>query len=249
MTVAQGNMRCQNCGSIKQGISAAPPNKSYKSSGFIENRIFLPATPVTSSSNSTSNIKSKLTLTLDAGMHSVDLSPFKRFCSSAPYQEWLTTPGPNYYKLLAYLTKQLPTGSIVADLGTNYGNSAIAMASNEKIKVLTYDLTDLVNVYKLLPNISFRQKDCIQVVDEYINCPLIFLDIDPHDGIQEMRLMEVLLQKNFKGLMLCDDIHHIPMQPFWNSIKLKKIDLTGWGHGTGTGAVIFDETEVNLIVE
>jgi hypothetical protein len=54
---------------------------------------------------------------------------------------------------------------------------------------MTFDINDRVGsqngrkTYKDLPNIDFYLGDCLKFVDYYINCPLIFLDIDPHEEI------------------------------------------------------------------
>ena len=54
---------------------------------------------------------------------------------------------------------------------------------------------------------------------------------------------------NYAGMVLCDDIHiSQDMKNFWNDVPLKKIDVTKYGHVTGTGIIVFDPTVVDVIV-
>jgi hypothetical protein len=56
--------------------------------------------------------------------------------------------------------------------------------------------------------------------------------------------MEAVLLDNFStvgikegALLLFDDIRVVPMFPIWRRIALPKIDLTSFGHWSGTGLV------------
>jgi hypothetical protein len=79
----------------------------------------------------------------------------------------------------------------------------------------------------------------LDVCHEY---PFIFIDVDPHDGIQETKMIQKLVDKKYKGYVLLDDIHlNQAMQNFWDSIPVtvRKVDLTEIGHWSGTGLLIF----------
>ena len=166
--------------------------------------------------------------------------------------------GREHYKLLSYLSKQLPEGTQVADIGTCAGHSAMALVANPKIRVVTYDIEDHFRKFTHLfadkltmkdhPQIEFRLANCLFPVEMHFlrKTPLIFLDVDPHDGIQEEHIIQSLKDYGFKGIVLCDDIHLNPAMENWWQNKIpagiKKLDLTAYGHFTGTGALIFDES-------
>src|SRR5512146_1460408 len=144
-------------------------------------------------------------LRVDSGVHAVDLAPLAGHTPS-PY---LTLPaGQEHYKLLAYLSGQLPPGSLVADLGTLQAASAVALANNPCVRVRSYDLALQPQVVAQckMPNVEFTEADCVDCVADYIDAALIMLDVDPHDGKQERKLCDYLVCHNFRGLLICDDI-------------------------------------------
>ena len=192
---------------------------------------------------------SLMVLKIDPNYGKIDLEIYAKYVSWTGHNYF--SQGVNYYRLLAYLSSQLPPGSLVVDLGTNLGHSAIALASNSSIKVLTYDIVDLVpksviSSYRALSNIQSIIADGCKDVEHYLEAKLIFLDVDPHDGIQESNFFALLTKQKFRGIVVLDDIHHPPMKPFWNSITQKKYDISYYGHGTGTGLAVFDPTQIDV---
>ncbi len=82
--------------------------------------------------------------------------------------------------------------------------------------------------------------DCVNNMDEIVKSDFIVLDIDPHDGIEETRILEALEKNNYKGIVLLDDINLNPgMKNFWK-------DITEYGHWSGTGIVIFDSNRFDI---
>jgi len=83
--------------------------------------------------------------------------------------------------------------------------------------------------------VNFGKKEFLQVL-------LFFLDIDPHEGKDEYVFYEWLRDNNYKGVLICDDIHHFEAMRnnFWSKIPNEfKTDLTSQGHWSGTGKVQF----------
>jgi hypothetical protein len=78
---------------------------------------------------------------------------------------------------------------------------------------------------------------------------IIFIDVDPHDGVQERKMISKLIDMNFNGILLLDDIHLNPeMQSFWDWIPVgRKVDLTSFGHFSGTGAVLFGDSDLKIL--
>lgn len=195
---------------------------------------------------------------ISSDIYKVDLTRLKRYIDWCPdYANYfMAGVGREHYNLLAHLTSQLPDGSTVVDIGTLNGSSALALSSNPNIKVISYDIVnnlpdpDKANSILHVPNIEYRLKDGIQDMKEYIDtAPLIFLDVDPHDGVQEKRFFELLIENNYKGIVVCDDIHlNADMDALWDWIPKPKIDVTKYGHWSGTGIVLFDTTVEILLV-
>ncbi len=172
------------------------------------------------------------------------------FCPQ--YQEYFRkSPGVEHYRLLESLVKNRH-GGIVVDVGTLYGSSALALSSNPRVEVWTYDIVNHIPEsarIRHIPNISFRIMNGIQAVADFAHkTDLIVLDIDPHDGIQEPQFFEALRMHGYRGIVVCDDIHLNPrMEAWWQSIILPKADLTSLGHSTGTGIISFSsEKDVEL---
>jgi len=161
---------------------------------------------------------------------------------------------------LAALGIQLNSKHII-ELGTHTGNSAYVLAYanrtlNNNNKITTFDIqlkdrilvdnTNITYLIKDLFNKDIRENNR----DFLLSSDIIFIDIDPHEGILEYDMYIWLKDNKYKGLILFDDIHlgrgHMgstsghSMQEFWNKVdKSDKIDLTSVGHWSGTGLVCF----------
>jgi predicted O-methyltransferase YrrM len=209
-----------------------------------------------------------LTVNVDDRVHSMDLAPIAQYAYT-PY--FLGAAGTEPYKLLAWLAQQIPSGEKIADLGTLHGASAAALAINPEVQVVTYDIKDnrLDSIKKLAQpkigdgvfeypfgfNIKFVCGNALDHVDDFADAMLVHLDIDPHDGAQERILLDRLIDHRFRGLLICDDIHlNAGMKRFWSLAcgetsywsDFHAYDLTKWGHWSGTGAIAFDPTFVDI---
>jgi hypothetical protein len=75
------------------------------------------------------------------------------------------------------------------------------------------------------------------------------MDIDPHNGTLEMKLVEFLRDNDWKGVLILDDINDPPwraMRQMWEKIDVVKYDVTSIAHASGTGIVDYGN---NLKVE
>ena len=156
--------------------------------------------------------------------------------------DWLSA-GQSEYRLYAWLSTQFDN-SIILDVGTRTGGSALALSYNENNQVISYDLQEQGASQIKKDNIEFKIQDFRQ--DDSINwdhVSIIMLDVDPHDGVQEEEMMEFLEEKEWKGLMLFDDIgpQWPEVEDLWNRITYPKVDVTEVGHMSGTGLINFDE--------
>ena len=172
--------------------------------------------------------------------------------------------GVHYSSILAYLSTCFNDSTIV-DLGTLYGNSAAALAYNKSNKVYTYDIepreeATLKFKSKEFKNVEYIITNCIEDNwhrpadrDIFLSSELIFLDVDPHDGVQEQVVLRFLVENDWKGILVCDDIGaplveqplHLDMRNWWDSIDLLKHDIINrYSSPTGTGIICFDNQKV-----
>jgi len=169
--------------------------------------------------------------------------------------------GKEHYLLLASLGLQIQNKKIL-EFGTHHGRSAYTMAyGNRKMNnnnaIITYDINKIIlNGIFDNTNIDYRIEDLFDIEKReqnkkhILSSDIIFIDIDPHEGIMEYDMYLWLKENDYKGIILFDDIHltagHMgvttgnSMQQFWDKIEDKyKIDLTNVGHWSGTGLVSF----------
>lgn len=161
------------------------------------------------------------------------------------FQQFYNMPaGQDHYRLLEQLSREY-AGDLVVDIGTFFGCSALALATNPRVTVWTYDIESFVPetaAIRDVPNITFHVKNGLNAIPDFVHkTSLIMLDVDPHDGVQEALFLDKLALYGYKGIVVCDDIHlNDEMQAWWQSITRRKEDVTHKGHATGTGIVYFD---------
>jgi len=179
-----------------------------------------------------------------------------------------------YYVILAHLSTYF-SESVLIDLGTHTGESAAALSYNKSNIVYTYDIEHQAAAAQRVEeekNIRYIIGNCINDdwsgfagfpgvepksdKEIFLSSELIFLDIDPHNGIQEDKVLNFLLSNNWAGIMVCDDIGmgleegkqnaHPPMRDWWQSINLPKYNISSnhYSSGTGTGIICFGGQEV-----
>lgn len=156
------------------------------------------------------------------------------------------------YNLYAYLSHKFDN-SVILDIGTRHGNSAIAFSSNPTNKVITFDVVrwpSFDGVKK--DNIDLRLGNFME--DNTINyddVSIIMIDVDPHDGLQEPPMLDFLRSKQWKGMLLLDDISERlwpAIYNMWITIPEEKFDVTDIGHFSGTGLVNFgNKYEIEIV--
>jgi hypothetical protein len=166
------------------------------------------------------------------------------------YEYFTNQPGLAHYRTLAYLSTLFNNEKIV-EIGTRFGSSAMCLSYNPNNQVISYDLIDYINGKINFPNLEFRLENILteeKMTEHLLNASLIFLDVDPHDGIQEEIVSNFLIKNGYEGFMICDDIvcERFPgLLKWWNSIPVKKVDLTKFGGTHGLGIVDFaDRLEI-----
>lgn len=147
--------------------------------------------------------------------------------------------GKEHYKLLAYFSTQY-NNTILYDIGTNRGCSALALSYNPTNKIKTFDVVNIMGLTNPPENIEWYIGDFLkEPIEEILKSPFIMLDID-HSGKTEQAIVDLLGRIGWKGILLLDDIYlNVEMRSFWSNIKQDKYDLTPIGHFSGTGLVEF----------
>lgn len=160
-------------------------------------------------------------------------------------------PGISEYQLYAYLSTKF-NDSIILDIGTRYGGSALALSFNESNHVRSYDIEEQGASYIKKDNVTWHIGQFTE--DKRIdwdNVSIVMLDVGVHTGKEEREMMQWLRDREWKGILLHDDIG--PMwsdnQDMWNEIPEEKFDLSEIGHMSGTGLVNFGDVHKITIVE
>ena len=161
-------------------------------------------------------------------------------------------PG-EHYRLLAALVKILQPKRIV-EIGTFSGLSALALKNFLPVggKLTTFDIIP----WAAVPNTSLRAEDFAdarlrqEIADlsepdafeqhRFLlqETELLFMD-GPKNGIFERKFLQQLETIHFQNplLLVLDDIRFWNMLATWHEIARPKLDLTSFGHWSGTGLV------------
>jgi predicted O-methyltransferase YrrM len=180
--------------------------------------------------------------------------------------EYLVTPdyydnksGDQEYRLYSYLSTFF-NNSIILDVGTLHGRSAVALSHNNSNSIITYDIYDHINntnhiVYSK-NNIKFNLKNVFDDLTEHFvqRVSIVMIDVD-HYETYERQLIDKLKELNFSGIIILDDITKHPdpevnvcMNRLWNGITDKKYDVTKYAHWSGTGIILIN-TDIDFKFE
>lgn len=198
---------------------------------------------------------------LDASMagiraaQEIDLHHISARMSAAPYYPdvW---PG-EHYRLLAGFVKTLNPRKVI-EIGTFQGLSALALLSQLRPDgtVTTVDIVPWRNIEStVLTDADFADGRLKQVIGdlsdrsffdrfapELEQCGLLFVDA-PKDVIFEDTLLRFLTSATLprECVVIMDDIRQWNMLRIWRDISRPKLDLTSFGHWTGTGVIAWND--------
>jgi len=163
-------------------------------------------------------------------------------------------PG-EHYRLLKAIAK-ITNPSVLVEIGTYTGMGSVAlMQGQEKGILYTFDVLPWDEFQTHLTKRYFEKNEIIQILDDLSNskafekhreilnqAEIIFMDA-PKDGVFEYRFIELLstLQPKKNKLLILDDIRFINMIDLWVSIESPKLDVSSFGHWSGTGLVDISE--------
>jgi len=125
-------------------------------------------------------------------LSNIDLSPMAWMMDNTKYRDFfLGDAGKEHYKLLAYISLCFE-GETIYDIGTHFGNSSLALAYCKKSKIISYDIVDIKQIINSPDNVEYRIGDFTEDL-AVLRSPFVFIDVDPHDGIQESNFHEFFL--------------------------------------------------------
>ena len=175
-------------------------------------------------------------------LNSLDLKSQGNKIVSQEYRNYyFSNSGQEHYRLLTYISNNNDNIKLL-DIGTLKGCSALALSSNYKNKVFSFNLVNQLDLNEIPSNIEFIIDNIMKTDYKNLLLESKFIMLDTfHDGELEKEFYEYLKFIKFKGYLLLDDIYlNNNMEKFWNSIDNPKDDLTKIGHSTGTGIVYFE---------
>jgi len=168
---------------------------------------------------------------------------------NAQYRDFLWKwPGEHYRWLTSYVRTVKPGG--VLEIGRGLGSGSIALFHSlpREGTLWSYDTKADAGIW--IPDWMHQDDRYVMVhgdacdssayegVLDVGELDFALLDVDPHDGKQESRALSVLKEGGFEGVVLCDDIRaNDGMKEWWASVEFTKLDITDYGHASGSGLV------------
>ncbi len=168
-------------------------------------------------------------------------------------------PGEHYRLLAGFM--EVSSAERVCEIGTFKGFGSLALwAGNPNRRVTTFDILSLEELDPIIPSFALEQGFIIpriadlahpdifeQEHDIISKSQVIFLD-GPKNGQFEYDFLVLLAEISFDlpCYLIIDDIRFLNMIPLWRGIRSSKMDLTSFGHWSGTGIV---KIQGNLLLD
>ena len=168
----------------------------------------------------------------------VDMNLFQ-IIDNEEYQNYYTDrSSKEHYRLLTHISNSFNDETFI-DVGTLKGSSALALSTNKKNKVYSFNLSSQLELNSLPENVEFIIDNVLNGKYDNILLSAKFILLDTfHDGSFEQEFLDYLKSINYSGVLILDDIYlNNEMRSFWENINEDKMDITNIGHGSGTGVV------------
>lgn len=167
-----------------------------------------------------------------------------------PQRRYFATWPGEHYQFLAALCATLRADRVV-EIGTDTGLATVTMAMTAE-QVTTYDIVphaglpwSAISSIRTAGKIEQRLCDLLEPGAYAAELPtlgeadVIFAD-GPKDGTFEPAVLPRLVS-SLRGsgtVLVVDDIRLLPMVSVWRELQAPKLDVTSFGHWSGTGLVL-----------
>lgn len=182
----------------------------------------------------------------------IDLKELVDLCPSDLDKKLVNNWPGEHYKLLAALVDVLKP-KMAIEIGTFYGTGCLSMKKFLPAdgQIITYDITPWYEFKSpVLSDSDFDTRLEQRIMDltdpvaaesqieVFKKADFIFVDA-AKDGVMEKLFCDFFDSIEFdkKPIVMFDDIRYIPMISIWRNIKHPKLDITSFGHWSGTGLV------------
>ena len=141
---------------------------------------------------------------------------------------------------------------VAIEVGTYTGMGSVAMIQGQQEGQLhTFDIFPWDSFQTHLSQDDFDNNKVVQIISDLSNtdefekhvdllndAEIIFMDA-PKDGIFEYKFISLIsqLKPKKKKILILDDIRFVNMIDLWISIESPKIDISSFGHWSGTGLI------------
>ena len=145
--------------------------------------------------------------------------------------EWPGWPGKSHYHFLSYISNLYNDITII-----NISHDRLsdcAFSTNKTNKIIT--ITDIIGINTHI----------------ILSSKIVFIDIEPHDGIKEFEIYCYFRDNNYEGILIFDDIWYFKgmRDNLWYKIpSYQKFDITKFTHWSGTGLVkLTSQPDINYM--
>lgn len=119
-----------------------------------------------------------------------------------------------------------------------------ALAINKNVNVITCDICDEIPdkhvSIKNVENIIVCSTNIAPSPKTMNKMNLILIDLHPHNGILERKILNKLKNYRYKGIVILGNINiNDNMRSLWESIVMEKNDISSKAHWAGTGILMF----------
>ena len=159
-------------------------------------------------------------------------------------------PGEHYRMLVGIINTENFKNFIEIGTGSGIASKAILNKTNEDIK--TFDIVPWREDDSHLTKVEFSNNRLTQIIEDLSNpqsfkrhselisnSDLILLDADKSGSFEDSlltKISSISFESKYR-LLFIDDIRYFSMYKIWKKIQNPKIDLTSFGHWSGSGLV------------